>query len=30
MTMPGPKTHDIFYKDLKKNLSKKMLESFPN
>lgn len=28
--MPGPKTHDIFYKDLKKKLSKKTLESFPN
>ncbi len=28
--MPGPKTHDIFYKDLKKKLNKRTLDSFPN
>lgn len=28
--MPGPKTHDIFYKDLKKKLSDETLASFPN
>lgn len=28
--MPGPKTHDIFYKELKEHLSEKTLESFPN
>ena len=30
MTMPGPKTHDIFYKDLKGKLNPKTLDSFPN
>ncbi len=28
--MPGPKTHDIFYKELKNHLSNKTLNSFPN
>ncbi|HIR49229.1 MAG TPA: hypothetical protein IAB35_04540 [Candidatus Faecimonas gallistercoris] len=28
--MPGPKTHDIFYKNLKEKLDQKTLESFPN
>ena len=28
--MPGPKTHDIFYKDLKGKLNPKTLDSFPN
>ena len=28
--MPGPKTHDIFYKDLKKRLKHSTLDSFPN
>ena len=28
--MPGPKTHDIFYKSLKEKLNKKTLDSFPN
>ncbi len=28
--MPGPKTHDIFYKQLKNNLNSKTLDSFPN
>ena len=28
--MPGPKTHDIFYKDLKGKLNSKTLDSFPN
>ena len=28
--MPGPKTHDIFYKSLKGKLNKRTLDSFPN
>ncbi|MDO5003633.1 MAG: hypothetical protein Q4E39_05355 [bacterium] len=28
--MPGPKTHNIFYKDLKKQLNTNTLDSFPN
>ena len=28
--MPGPKTHDIFYKQLKKNLSAQTLAVFPH
>lgn len=28
--MPGPKTHDIFYKNLKKRLSPKTLDFYPN
>lgn len=28
--MPGPKTHDIFYKNLKRKLNSKTLDSFPN
>jgi len=28
--MPGPKTHDIFYKELKEHLSEKTLETLPN
>lgn len=28
--MPGPKTHDIFYKELKDKLEKKTLQSLPN
>ena len=28
--MPGPKTHDVFYKDLKTKLSDTTLSSFPN
>ena len=28
--MPGPKTHDIFYKNLKEKLNSKTLDAFPN
>lgn len=28
--MPGPKTHDIFYKELKEKLSEETISSFPN
>lgn len=28
--MPGPKTHDIFYKELKDHLNEKTLQSLPN
>lgn len=28
--MPGPKTHDIFYKELKKHLNENTLQSLPN
>lgn len=28
--MPGPKTHDVFYKDLKQHLSSNTLSSFPH